>query len=143
MSYSRLHQRHAEPRGTSSVVASVLFTRGGDSHQVTKSGSYIYNGDASNFHEWEFRTRLRVRAAGSDAEKYAEVISKVVDGLRGDAFIIAKEVGVERLWSSGGVPDSEQYYFYGAWTTTEPAGVDILIDAIRLRVFPLTTHEAK
>ena len=143
MSYSRLTQRHSEPRGTSSAVASVLFSRGGDHHQVTKSGSYIYNGDASNFHEWEFRTRLRVRAAGSDPEKYAEVMSKVVDGLRGDAFIIAKEVGLERLWSSGGVPDSEQWYFDGDWSTTEPASVDILIDAIRLSVFPLTTYEAK
>ena len=98
MSYSRLHQNLVEPRGTSSAVASVLFPRGGDHHQVTKSGSYIYHGDAANFHEWEFRTRLRVRTAGTDPDRYADVMSKVVDGLRGDAFIIAKEVGLDRLW---------------------------------------------
>ena len=74
MSYSRLHQNLTEPRGTSSAVASVLFTRGGDHHQVTKSGSYIYHGDAANFHEWEFRTRLRVRTAGTDSDRYADVM---------------------------------------------------------------------
>ena len=108
MSYSRLSQTWAEPRGTSSAVASVLFSRGGDHHQVTKSGSYIYHGDASAFHEWEFRTRLRVKTAGTDSEKYVDAMSRVVDGLRGDAFIIAKEVGLERLWFVGGVPDYEQ-----------------------------------
>ena len=81
MSYSRLAQSHHEPLGTSSAVASVLFTRGGEGHQVTKSGSYIYWGDAANFHEWVFRTELRARAAGTDPTKYAEVMSRIVDGL--------------------------------------------------------------
>ena len=27
----------------------------------TKSGSYIYAGDAANFHDWQFRTLLRIR----------------------------------------------------------------------------------
>ena len=103
MSYSKLHQNFGEPRGTSSAVASVLFTRGGDRHEVTKSGSYIYNGDAANFHEWEFRTRLRVKTGGTDPERYADVMSKVVDGLRGDAFIIAKEVGLDRRWYAGNI----------------------------------------
>ena len=102
MSYSRLAQLHAEPLGTSSAVASVLFTRGGVGPQVTKSGSYIYHGDAAHFHEWEFRTRLRVKAAGSEPDKYADAMSRVVDGLRGESFIIAKEVGLERLWHVGG-----------------------------------------
>ena len=86
-------------------MASVLFSRGGDHHQVTKSGSYIYNGGAADFHEWEFRTRLRVKTAGKDPEKYADVMSRVVDGLRGEAFIIAKEVGLERLWHVGGIEE--------------------------------------
>ena len=143
MSYSRLTQVLAEPRGTSSAVASVLFSRGGDHHQVTKSGSYIYHGEAANFHEWEFRTRLRVRTAGNDPEKYADAMSRVVDGLRGDAFIIAKEVGLERLWFVGGIPEHEQWYWDGDWDTTYKPGVDIPIDAIRTSVFPLTTYEAK
>ena len=28
--------------------------------QETKSGSYIYWGDAASFHEWKFRTELRI-----------------------------------------------------------------------------------
>ena len=68
MSYARLAQNHSEQRGTSSAVAAVLYSRGGDGHQVTKSGSYIYHGDASNFHEWEFRTQLRAKAAGKEPE---------------------------------------------------------------------------
>ena len=140
MSYSRLHQSLHEPRGTSSAVASVLFSRGGVHHQVTKSGSYIYHGDAATFHEWEFRTRLRVRTAGIDPDRYADAMSKVVDGLRGDAFIIAKEVGLERLWCSG-IVDLEAFEEDGEWT--EKPGVDVLIDSIRKSVFPLTTYEAK
>ena len=146
MSYSRLHQNLVEPRGTSSAVASVLFTRGGDHTQVTKSSSYIYHGDAATFHEWEFRTRLRVRTAGTDPDRYADAMSKVVDGLRGDAFIIAKEVGLERLWFNGGVPEDDwnpPIQNDGEWDTTYKAGVDVLIDSIRESVFPLTTYEAK
>ena len=108
MSYSRLAQSHNE-LGTSSAVASVLFTRGGDGHQVTKSGSYIYYGDAANFHEWVFRTELRAKTAGTDPTKYAEIMSKIVDGLRGEAFIAAKDIGVDKLWQTGG--EEEQEYW--------------------------------
>lgn len=132
MSYSRLHQNFNEPRGHSSAVASVLYSRGADNHQVTKSGSYIYSGDASNYHEWEFRTRLRVKASGDDPGRYAEAMSKVVDGLRGDAFIVAKEVGLDSIWYPGDADDSQS-----------GGGVDTLIGAIKLSVFPMTTHEAK
>ena len=134
MSYSRLAQLHAEPLGTSSAVASVLFTRGGDGHQVTKSGSYIYHGEPANFHEWEFRTELRVKAAGNDPTQYAEVMSRVVDGLRGEAFITAKELGTDRLWQPGSAEGDDEEVVSGA---------KLLIDAVRRIVFPLTTHEAK
>ena len=130
MSYSRLHQNFNEPRGHSSAVASVLYSRGAGNHQVTKSGSYIYSGDASNYHEWEFRTRLRVKASGDDPGRYAEAMSKVVDGLRGDAFIVAKEVGLDSIWYPGDADDSQS-----------GGGVDTLIGAIKLSVFPMTTHE--
>ena len=165
MAYSRLAQIHSEPRGTSSAVASVLFSRGGDGHQVTKSGSYIYHGDAATFHEWEFRTRLRVKAASNDPDKYADAMSRVIDGLRGEAFIIAEEVGLDRLWHAGGEEqaegdDSDDTEFVAGEkgegkgkeipaeaperppTLSRPGG-DILVDAIKRSVFPLTTYEAK
>ena len=39
--------------------------------------------------------------------KYAEVMSKIVDGLRGEAFIAAKDTGVDRLWQPGGEADKK------------------------------------
>ena len=100
MAFSRFA---TDDRGHSSAVASVLFTRGTDKQpETTKSGSYIYDCSASNYHEWEFRTRLRMKASGDDEpSKYAEAMSKVVDGLRGEAFVVAKELGLERIWQPG------------------------------------------
>ena len=60
-------------------------------------------------------------------------MSKIVDGRRGQAFTIAQEVGLERLWCNGETRDGH----------LTDAGVDLLIDAMRAAVFPLTTHEAK
>ena len=43
----------------SSVVSSVLYLRdAAGNHAETRTGAYIYYGDAASFHEWEFRTRL-------------------------------------------------------------------------------------
>ena len=82
--------------GSSSAVSSVLFARGGDTfHQETKTGSYVYYGNASNYHEWEFRTKLRMQ--GKSGNDYIDAASKVVEGLRGDAFITAQELGLHEL----------------------------------------------
>ena len=59
--------------GTSSAVANVFYARGiGNNMEVTKSGSYIYYGDAFNFQEWEFRARLGLKATGDGAMCHAE-----------------------------------------------------------------------
>jgi hypothetical protein len=129
MAFSRFSPPESDTRGHSSAVASVLYSRGSDRFEVTKSGSYIFDGVASNYHEWEFRTRLRMKAAGDEDFRYAEAMSKVVDGLRGDAFVVAKELGLDKIWHPGDVD--------------EPAGVDVLVKAIKLHVFPQTTYEAK
>ena len=57
--------------------------------------AYICYGDVASFHEWEFRARLRI--AGKNGVQYIEAVSKVCDGLRGDAFVAAQEVGFHRL----------------------------------------------
>ena len=41
----------------------------GTAPQETKSGSYVYHGTANGFHEWEFRTRIRVEFAKSKVKK--------------------------------------------------------------------------
>ena len=69
----------------SSAVSSVLYLRGAvGNHAEMRTSAHIYFGDAASFHEWEFRTRLRM--AG-----------KKCDGLSGDAFAAAQEVGFENL----------------------------------------------
>ena len=89
----------SEIKRVSSAISSLLYSDGVDKTKETKQGSYIYTGDAASFHEWEFRTLLRVK--GKKADAYIETASKVVDGPRGDAFVIAREVGRED-GSSGG-----------------------------------------
>ena len=61
----------------------------------TRKGAHIYCGNAASFHEWEFRTRLRI--AGNTGDQYIEPMSKVCDGLRGDAFVAAQEIGFDNL----------------------------------------------
>ena len=131
MAVSRFQRGSSENnKGHSSAVASVLFDKGGDNRvEITKGGSYVYWGTPGDFYEWEFRTRLRAKAAGKDDEKYADMMGKIIEGLRGEAFVVAKELGLDALWNS---PDD----------FTE-GGVDNLIRAVKLSVFPNVTHEAK
>ena len=59
----------------------------------TKSGPYIYDGSVAHFHEWEFRTEMRMTAAlasngngkgdGDNQDKVAAAVKRVVEGLRG------------------------------------------------------------
>ena len=41
----------------------------GRAPQETKSGSYVYHGTADGFHEWDFRTRIRVESANGKIKK--------------------------------------------------------------------------
>ena len=139
----------------------------------TKSGSYIYYGDPSSFHDWEFRTNLRIRlledqslakaqkdtpnpeqeeedefpfpmsfpgspkakekplgspskSSSSEVQLKADrsvLVNKVLEGLRGDAFEIARDIGLEDLTASD--------------------GLKLLITRIRQHVFPRAQEEAK
>ncbi len=95
----------------------------------TKSGSYIYDGSVNNFHEWEFRTEMRITAATTsgdpdkDLQFVANAVSKIVEGLRGDAFDMAMDIGKAKLLTKD--------------------GVDELIKMIRSSLFPIEAQEAK
>ena len=91
MSYSKLHQNYNQ-NGHGSAISSVMHTSGITTMTETKQGAYVYGAEPASYHEWEFRTRLRMQNK-KDPEKYAEAISKVVEGLRGDAFVVAQTVG--------------------------------------------------
>ena len=121
MAYNRLHPNY-DYQGHSSSVSSVMYTASNHAFDETRLGAVVYRGDAGTFHEWEFRTRLKMQGVTDD--KYAESMSKVIDGLRGDAFGIAQQVGLERLWTPGDTDNDIK------------AGVDILIEAMKTGVFP-------
>ena len=82
-----------DERGFSSAVSSVLFHRGHENFKETRAGTYIYAGEPATFHEWEFRTKLR--SFGKRGDQYVTETSKIVDGLRGDAFVVAQDVGLK------------------------------------------------
>ena len=154
----------------------------------TKSGSYIYAGDAANFHDWQFRTLLRIRLYEQQLEEETSKpadplgpqqqsqpqktqksmllfqicrvllkqpslhqqsrlrsleraenprspasrrqtliedhwLNKVIEGLRGDAFSIARDLGLEVL--------------------SKPGGLVKLVGEIKSHVFPRAREEAK
>ena len=99
----------------------------------TKSGSYIYDGSVAHFHEWEFRTEMRMTAAlasngngkgdGDNQDKVAAAVNRTVEGLIGDAFDMAMDIGKETLLTE--------------------EGISRLIKMIRLSIFPIEAQEAK
>ena len=76
--------------------------------------------------KWEFRTRILIACKTGD--QYIEALSKVCDGLRGDAFVADQEVGFDNLCE---IVDGM------------PQGIDTLIQHMRGMVFPLTERESK
>ena len=62
-------------------------------HNENRGGYIIYSGDATKFHEWEFKTRMRVRTAKNDDR--LKVVQEIVDSLRGDAASIAMDLGTD------------------------------------------------
>ena len=49
-------------------MSSLSFSRSSEAKTFeTKSGSYIYAGEARTFHEWEFRTFLKARSTAAGA----------------------------------------------------------------------------
>ena len=107
---------------SSSAVSSVLFVPDNNVNpKTTKAGAYIYSGEASSFHEWEFRTRLRMLSAAEG--KHAEAITQIVEALRGDAFNVSQQVGITDLM--------------------EENGHERLIKDMRTMVFPYLALEAK
>ena len=111
----------------SSAVSSVKNLRdAAGNHAETRTCAHICYGDAASFHEWEFRTRLRI--AGKTGDQYVEAMSKVCDGLRGDTLVAAQEVGLDNLCE---IVDGR------------PCGIDTLVQHMRGMVFPLTEHESK
>ena len=79
---------------------------------------------------------------GKQGKDYIEEVSKVVDGLRGDAFITVQELGLEEL-GKGPLDKGKEENAEFIPEKTFTSGMDKLIIAMRAMVFPYRTHEAK
>ena len=80
----------------------------------TKSGVFVYDGNASRFHEWEFRISMHSRS--SKEEDLLRTMNSIIESLRGEAALVAMDIGGNGLM--------------------ETDGVMTLIDAMRKHVFP-------
>jgi hypothetical protein len=63
-----------------------------------RQGYVVYPGAAAEFHEWEFRTTLRMSTAAKP-ERKAVAMAKIADALRGEALHIAMTIGLCELMS--------------------------------------------
>ncbi len=87
----------------------------------TRQGFFAYAGEPHLFHEWVFRTEMRM--AASKDEDVAQTVARIVDALKGDALTVAMSIGRAELLTKGGHAK--------------------LIEAMRHRVFPLAGTEAR
>ena len=76
----------------SSADSSVLYVRDAPgNHAETRTGAYIYNGDAASFHEWEFRARLRI--AGN---RRSDMLLDLSGSTREERVMVQSSIGKER-----------------------------------------------
>ena len=61
-------------------------------------------------------------AGASHSSDRTSIVHKVLEGLRGDAFLVARDLGLEKLFS--------------------PGGLDLLVDRIRTMVFPRASEHS-
>ena len=101
MAYRNLYAGPEHAQSNCSAVSSVLYAvHGQHGLQETRHGSCKYDGSPSLYHEWVFRVSLKVYK-GYDKEKYAESMSKIMDGLTGIVFVVAQEIGLDALMYPG------------------------------------------
>ena len=87
----------------------------------TKRGAWVYGGEASEYHTWEFRSMVRYDATKEEEKHTLGAI--VLEGLYGEAFEVAMEFGRDKIGEKEGVPK--------------------LIEHMKSRVFPHSVTEAK
>jgi hypothetical protein len=68
----------------------------------TKSGVFIFSGEPHRFHEWEFRAMARFH--GSEFDDRWRLASKIIEGMQGDAFLVAKDFGLDQLTEEDSEP---------------------------------------
>ena len=74
--------------------------------QTTKKGAVIFGGHPKEFQEWKFRTESLYEA--TETSKKGEVGNAVLEGLYGNAYLVAQDQGVASLSLVDGVPKLAQ-----------------------------------
>ena len=53
--------------------------------EESRQGYIIYDGRASGFEDWKFRTECKIEAAHDDEKERRKITGQIIDSLRGDA----------------------------------------------------------
>ena len=64
-------------------------------------GQPIFAGEASKYHEWEFRTLLKIGA--TEEGKEYKTLDSIVNGLKSDALQVAMDARIGDLVATGGL----------------------------------------
>ena len=89
-------------------------------YETTKAGAPIFFGDAASFEDWKFKVSILQK--GTKPDDKASCVTKIIEGLRDDAFTTAKDLGEKALYQEN--------------------GVTLLIETIEKKLFPKRLQEA-
>ena len=92
-----------------------------NTYDETRNGSFIYDGSAAQFHQWQFNVMMKMSSVKKE-DKQKEM-ANIVQALRGEAATLAMDIGCTEL--------------------LQDDGIDKLTKAIQARVFPHAHAEAK
>ena len=81
------------------AIASLRYDASAEVNE-SRSGVFIYDGSAAKYHEWSFRTGMRM--SSQKEEDVPNTIPMIIDALRGDAVQIAMDIGADELLNKGG-----------------------------------------
>ena len=76
------------------AIASLRYDTAAEVNE-SRNGVFIYDGGAAKYHEWSFRTSMRM--SSQKEEDMPKTMSMIIDALRGDAAQIAMDIGTEEL----------------------------------------------
>ena len=89
--------------------------------EETRQGIFIYDRDASRFHEWEFHTMMEINSVKK--EDMNKNLNSIIKALFGEAAVIAMDMNVEKL--------------------LEPDGCKTLVESMRKLVFTNIRADSK
>ena len=92
-----------------------------DEPELTKAGFLVYSGSVQDYYEWEFRAMAKLHA--TKTEERFSLGAKLLESLRGDAYIVAQDLGHTVLKKENAIEE--------------------IIEAVKKQIFPLQAQEAK